>query len=50
MRLFRFVSATFFVCLLAAVSVAQSAANAKPAPGFSIDTIDKTADPCVDFY
>jgi putative endopeptidase len=50
MRLFPFVSATFFICLLAAVSVAQSAANAKPAPGFSIDNIDKTADPCVDFF
>ena len=23
---------------------------AKPAPGFSIDNIDKTLDPCVDFY
>jgi len=50
MRLIRFVSAVFFVCLLAALSVAQSAANAKPAPGFNVDNIDKTADPCVDFY
>ncbi len=24
--------------------------SAKPAPGFSLDTIDKTVDPCVDFY
>jgi endothelin-converting enzyme/putative endopeptidase len=30
-----------------AVSFAQST---KPAPGFSLDTIDKSIDPCVDFY
>src|SRR5712692_791067 len=40
-----------FTCLLfAIVSFAQSAPAAKPGPGFSIDTIDKTVDPCVDFY
>jgi putative endopeptidase len=38
------------VLLLAAASLAQSAQGSKPAPGFSIDTIDKTVDPCVDFY
>ena len=43
--------------LLAAVLVgivscacAQTPSTAKPAPGFSLDTIDKTIDPCVDFY
>jgi putative endopeptidase len=36
--------------LLATASLAQSAQGSKPAPGFSIDTIDKTIDPCVDFY
>ena len=40
------------LCLLlfASVGFAQSAGSAKPAPGFSIDTIDKSIDPCVDFY
>src|SRR5579871_1617608 len=36
--------------LLVAVSLAQSSSPSKPAPGFSIDTIDKSVDPCVDFY
>ena len=36
--------------LLATASLAQSAQGNKPAPGFSINTIDKTIDPCVDFY
>lgn len=43
------------VLLLAgAAGFAQSSSNDKkddkPAPGFSLDNIDKTADPCVDFY
>ena len=29
---------------------AQTASSAKPAPGFSIENIDKSLDPCVDFY
>ena len=37
------------VCLCAAASFAQST-PARPGPGFSLDTIDKTIDPCVDFY
>src|ERR1700720_3349531 len=36
--------------LLATASVAQSAQGNKTAPGFRIDPIDKTIDPCVDFY
>ena len=36
--------------LLCAVSFSQSSSAAKPAPGFSIDTIDKSVDPCTDFY
>ena len=36
--------------LVATASLAQSAQGNKPAPGFSINTIDKTIDPCVDFY
>jgi putative endopeptidase len=38
----------FLICA-AAGSFAQSS-SARPAPGFSLDTIDKTVDPCVDFY
>ncbi len=46
MRVFR----CLLVCLMFAVSsLAQSQPAAKPA-GFSIDNIDKTVDPCVDFY
>jgi predicted metalloendopeptidase len=33
-----------------AFSFGQTSSSAKPAPGFSLDTIDKTIDPCVDFY
>jgi putative endopeptidase len=36
--------------LLPAASFSQSAPSAKLAPGFSLDTIDKSVDPCVDFY
>jgi len=35
--------------LVTAISFAQTSST-KPAPGFSIDTIDKSIDPCVDFY
>jgi putative endopeptidase len=38
--------AVFLLALLSIASVAQSS----PASGFSIDNIDKTVDPCVDFY
>jgi len=33
-----------------AFSFGQTSSSAKPAPGFSLDTIDKSIDPCVDFY
>jgi putative endopeptidase len=36
--------------LVATASLAQSAQGNKPAPGFSVNTMDKTIDPCVDFY
>jgi predicted metalloendopeptidase len=46
--------ATRFVIVLVALSsipaVAQSSSPKTPDPGFSLDTIDKTIDPCVDFY
>jgi len=39
------------VMLFAATAgFSQSSPSTKPAPGFSLDTIDKTVDPCVDFY
>jgi endothelin-converting enzyme/putative endopeptidase len=45
----------FAIALLSALlAVAQTTTDSnsskKPAPGFSIDAIDKTVDPCVDFY
>jgi putative endopeptidase len=36
--------------LVTVVTSAQTSSSAKPAPGFSLDNIDKTVDPCVDFY
>ena len=47
MRLPRLVFALLLMC---AVSFSQSSSSTKPAPGFSLDTIDKSVDPCVDFY
>ncbi|MGB8988923.1 MAG: M13 family metallopeptidase [Candidatus Sulfotelmatobacter sp.] len=38
------------ILLLTLGCLAQTSSSAKPAPGFSLDTIDKTIDPCVDFY
>ena len=46
MRLSCLASLLFLLC---AVSFSQSS-SARPAPGFSLDTIDKSVDPCVDFY
>ena len=48
MRLLR--SLLVFVLLTTLGTYAQTDSTAKPGPGFSIDNIDKTLDPCVDFY
>src|SRR5580704_7303347 len=48
MRFFRLL---LILVICAAVSgFAQTSSSSKPAAGFSVDNIDKTADPCVDFY
>ena len=36
--------------LAPSIAFSQSTSSSKPGPGFSIDTIDKGTDPCVDFY
>jgi putative endopeptidase len=48
MRVIRLMPALLLLITVCAFS--QSSSSAKPAPGFSIDTIDKTIDPCTDFY
>src|SRR5579864_398457 len=48
MRAFRLLSA--FLLIVTAFSYAQSASSTKSSARFSIDNIDKSADPCVDFY
>jgi putative endopeptidase len=45
---FRLLTVSF--TLMIAVSFGQTSSSAKPTPGFSLDTIDKSIDPCVDFY
>ena len=39
-----------FILLLIPIAAFAQSAPAKPGLGFSIDNIDKTVDPCVDFY
>jgi endothelin-converting enzyme/putative endopeptidase len=47
MRMFCFLTV---LSVFASASVLAQTSSAKPAPGFSLDNIDKTVDPCVDFY
>jgi putative endopeptidase len=48
MRLYRLLPA--FLLLSTIIISAQTDSATKPGPGFSIDNIDKTLDPCVDFF
>jgi putative endopeptidase len=53
MRVLRLLPVLLFsvaVASFAQTSSSASPASARPAPGFSLDTIDKSVDPCVDFY
>jgi putative endopeptidase len=47
MRLFHL---TLVFLLFSAFGFCQSSTSTKPAPGFSLDTIDKSVEPCADFY
>ena len=40
----------FFTCLVALGCLAQTNSPARPSAGFSVDIIDKSLDPCNDFY
>jgi len=48
MRILKFWFA--FLTLSAGLAFGQAASTAKTEPGFSVDAIDKTIDPCLDFY
>ncbi|MFY9908635.1 MAG: M13 family metallopeptidase [Candidatus Sulfotelmatobacter sp.] len=49
MRVFRLLPVSLLL-LVNLGSFGQTSFATKPAPGFSLDTIDKSIDPCVDFY
>jgi putative endopeptidase len=50
MRMVRLVLGFLLVVSALGFSQSTSSSSSKPGPGFSIDNIDKTVDPCVDFY
>jgi len=47
LRCFRYVAVFALLCVF---GFSQSSTSAKFGPGFNIDTIDKSVDPCTDFY
>ncbi len=53
MRAFRLLPAWLllaFFLLVTAASFSQSGSSTRPGAGFSLDNIDRSVDPCVDFY
>jgi putative endopeptidase len=50
MRAMRWFRLLFLLAICSVVSSAQTTSETKSAPGFNLDTIDKSVDPCVDFY
>ena len=50
MRVFRLLPLFLAVAIASGFAQSTQSSSTKPAPGFSLDTVDKTADPCVDFY
>jgi endothelin-converting enzyme/putative endopeptidase len=50
MRCFRLLFVLMMMIYAAISGFAQTSSSAKPGPGFSVGNIDKTVDPCVDFY
>ena len=48
MRTFRFIPVLLLI--ITAIGFAQSSSSNQPGSGFSIDNIDKSIDPCIDFY
>ncbi len=50
MRSLRLLPAVLLILTIAGVGQTSPAASFSSGPGFSIDNIDKTLDPCVDFY
>ncbi|MGA8432009.1 MAG: M13 family metallopeptidase [Candidatus Sulfotelmatobacter sp.] len=50
MRVFRLLPLFLAVVIASGFAQSTQSSSAKPAPGFSLDNLDKTADPCADFY
>jgi len=50
MRVFRLLPLFLAVVIASGFAQSTQSSSAKPAAGFSLGNLDKTADPCVDFY